>query len=169
MISIIAAIDRNWGIGYKGDLLCELPDDLKQFKKITIGHPIIMGRKTFESLPHILPDRHHFVLTRDRKYTVVDNRVTIIHSLEDFLASLDAEEEYFVIGGGDIYRQTLPYAQRLYLTILDEIFIADTFFPNLAHAGLTAKWVITKQQAGIVDSKNPVAHQFVTFERVEGE
>ena len=169
MISIIAAIDRNWGIGCKGDLLCKLPADLKRFREITIGHPIIMGLKTFESLPHILPERHHFVLTRDQGYMVSDSRVTIIHSLEDFLVSLDNTEEYFVIGGGDIYRQSLPYAKRLYLTILDEIFIADTFFPNLAQSGMPAEWVITRQQTGVVDSKNPVAHQFVIFERVEGE
>ncbi|MFH0923941.1 MAG: dihydrofolate reductase [Candidatus Falkowbacteria bacterium] len=143
MISIIAVIGKNNAIGYKNKLLWNIPDDLKHFKKITSGHPVIMGRKTFESIGSPLPGRANIIITRNEDY-VAENCI-IAHSLKEAIEKaqktshtllpppLEGEGlggEVFIIGGGQIYKQALPLADKLYLTIVDDEPKADTFFPD---------------------------------------
>ena len=129
MISIIAAIAKNNIIGGDNKLLWHIPEDLKHFKDLTSNHTIIMGRKTFESLPGVLPKRHHIVLTKDKNYTVDSDSVTIVHNLKKIVDKYEtSEEEIFVIGGGEIYSAFLPYCKNLYLTKIDE----DLFLSTLA-------------------------------------
>lgn len=130
-ISIIAAIaSGNRALGKNGRLIYYIPEDLKRFKKVTSGHPIIMGRKTFESIGHPLPDRTNIVITRDEDYFA--EGVEMSHSLDEALrlASLaQGDDEVFVIGGGQIYEEAMPFADKLYLTIVEGNPDADTFFP----------------------------------------
>src|SRR5690606_30961643 len=100
----------------------------KFFKDITMGKPMIMGRKTFESLPKVLPGRDHIVLTRDKNYKVDHPRVRVVYSLNELLEVTSEDREYAVIGGSEIFKLMLPHADRIYLTIIDESFEADTFF-----------------------------------------
>jgi dihydrofolate reductase len=128
-ISIIVAIAKNDAIGKNNQLLCHLPDDLKRFKRITTGHQVIMGKRTFISLPNgLLPNRTNVVIS-DEKNDNFKGCITV-YSIDEAL-SFCSEEESFVIGGGMIYRQFLPLSNKLYLTILDEDFDGDTFFPNI--------------------------------------
>jgi dihydrofolate reductase len=129
-LSIIVACDLNHGIGYKGYLLFRIPEDIRRFKELTTNHTIIMGRKTFESLPNVLPNRHHIVITRNLKYKKTSKQVSIINNLDEAMIKLfqDLDEEIFVIGGSEIYKQFLPYCNRIYLTLVHTICEADTFF-----------------------------------------
>lgn len=130
--SIIAAIGKNRELGKDGKLIFRLPSDLKFFKQTTMGHPVLMGRKTFESLPGLLPGRKHYVLTRNRVFAKDNPDVTTIDNLDEFAASFaDSAEEIFVIGGGMVYWEMLKFADRLYLTEVEaEEGRADTFFPD---------------------------------------
>lgn len=129
-VSIIAAISENRGIGKNNKLLWHIPQDLSRFKKITLGHPVIMGRTTFESLGKPLPERDNIIVTRDLNYQA--QGCIICHSIEEALkvAEKKDREEIFVIGGGQIYQQAIKYADKLYLTIVSGNFEADTFFPD---------------------------------------
>ena len=128
MLSIIAAVGKNRELGRNGDLVFHLKDDMKFFKETTIGHKVVMGRKTWESLPARLPDRENIVIS-SRDFEGPDE---IIHDVASFIeANKNTEEEIFVIGGGKIYAEFLPYARKLYLTEVDkEGTEADTFFPD---------------------------------------
>lgn len=166
MLTIIAAIGKNNELGYKNKMLWYLPDDLKRFRKITTGHTLIMGRKTFESLPKLLPERRHIIITRNSSYQVktiarTDSPVIIFHSIEEMLKSLKPEEEYFVIGGGELYRQLLPYSEKIYLTIVKKEFTADTFFPEIDYN----QWEIIEKKPGIEDEKNRLPHNYITLKR----
>ena len=126
-ISIIAAVGKNLELGKNNDLIWHFKEDMKFFKETTTGHPVIMGRKTFESLPKALPNRRNIVITKNTDF-VAQNAETV-SSLEEAM-SLCENEEAFIIGGGQIYKEFLPYADKLYLTeIEDECSDADTFFP----------------------------------------
>ncbi|MEX2014025.1 MAG: dihydrofolate reductase [Parcubacteria group bacterium] len=133
-ISIIVAHSKNMVIGKANDLIWEIPDDHLRFKKITMGHPVVMGRKTWESIPEKfrpLPGRANFVITRDNSYSAPGAVVTT--SLEQALAqakSAPGSEEIFVVGGGEIYKEALPLTDRLYLTVIDKKVEGDTFFPQ---------------------------------------
>ena len=116
MIHLIAAVDRNGGIGKDNDLLCHISADLKRFKSLPMGHTVLMGRKTFESLPGVLPGRPHWVLTHQKDYSVSHDAVTIFHSVEAMQQAMEAGEDYFVIGGASMYEAFLPLADSLYLT-----------------------------------------------------
>lgn len=130
MIHLIAAVDRNGGIGKDNDLLCHISADLKRFKSLTMGHTMIMGRKTFESLPGVLPGRPHWVLTHQPGYAVSHEAVTVFHSVEAMEQAMETGQDYFVIGGASMYEAFLPLADSLYLTEIDAAFDgADTFFP----------------------------------------
>lgn len=131
MLSIIVAVGNDNAIGKDNNLLWHIPEDLKRFKRITDGKTIIMGRKTFESLPRVLPNRFHVVLTRDESFKVEHEDVKVIHSLEEIKTYINSEEEAFIIGGGEIYKLLMPYAQKLYLTRVYKSYDADTFFPNI--------------------------------------
>lgn len=141
MISAIAAVDKNWGIGYNGELLESIPADLQHFKTLTLGHPVIMGRNTWASLPKKpLPQRLNIVISR-QNFAVPED--TIILSLEDIITELkkpEPDKEIFVIGGGFIYQQLLPYCDRVYLTKINKSYDnIDTYFPNL---DTTGEWAI---------------------------
>jgi dihydrofolate reductase len=158
IISIIAALDRNRAIGKTGGMPWYLPADLARFKSLTMGHPILMGRKTHASIGKALPGRRNIVITRDAVYAAPG--CEIAGSLEDALR-LAGEGEAFVIGGGEIYRQALPFAQRLYLTRIDAAFDADTFFPEFDEAA----WRVTSREAHAPDEKNRYPFEFVLLER----
>lgn len=129
-ISIVCAMDEKRGIGKDNKLLWNIPPDLKRFREITSGHPIIMGRKTFESIGRVLPNRTNIIITRDQNYSV-ENAV-VVHSLDEaIIKAQEADEnEIFVIGGGQIFEQALPLVDKLYLTLVKGDFGADAFFPD---------------------------------------
>lgn len=134
-ISIVAAVGRNRVIGKDNELLWHIPDDLRRFKQLTFGHPVIMGRKTFESIVSVLgtplPGRTNIVVTRDRTWAFPDERVLVTHSIEEAIekaSELDLEE-IFIGGGGEIWRQSLARVDRLYLTLIDDEKESDAFFP----------------------------------------
>lgn len=140
MISIIAAVAKNNIIGGDNKLLWHIPEDLKHFKDITSNHTIIMGRKTFQSLPNVLPKRHHIVLTKDKNYIIDSDSVTIVHNLKEIVDKYKtSKEEVFVIGGGEIYSAFLPYCKNLYLTKINKNFEGDTFFPKIE----PSQWKVT--------------------------
>lgn len=129
MISIIVAIGKNREIGRKNKLLWNLPKDMARFKKITSGHPVIMGQKTFESIGRPLSDRKNIVVTLDKNFKAKDCEVR--YSLEDVLQEAKkSPKEFFIIGGGQIYKQSLPWADKLYLTLVNDAPEADTYFPD---------------------------------------
>ena len=129
----IVAVDLNWGIGYKGNLLQRIPEDLKFFKQITLGKIVVMGKETFESLPgkEPLKDRINIVLNKDRKFT--NEKVTICHSLDDLSQELKKynSNDVFIIGGESVYSQLLPYCTEAYVTKIDNFYVADKYFCNL--------------------------------------
>lgn len=129
MLTCIAAIGKNRELGKDNQLIWHLPRDLKFFRVTTTGHSIVMGRKTFESLPGLLPGRHHIVITRS--IPAFQSEVEVFSSVESFLNKYrNKEEEIFVIGGASIYAQLLPYCDRLLLTEIDDSYDADVFFPE---------------------------------------
>ena len=130
IISLIVAIARDRGIGYQNKLLIHLPPDLKHFKSITSGHMVIMGQTTYQSMGRALPNRENIVLTRDQNFSAPDAKV--MYSIEEALdyAKNSTEEEIFFIGGASIYSQSIKYADKLYLTLIDAVYPADTYFPD---------------------------------------
>ncbi|WP_374351586.1 type 3 dihydrofolate reductase [Chitinimonas sp.] len=127
MLSLIAALARNHTVGINNALPWHLPDDLKYFKATTTGKPIIMGRKTYDSIGRPLPGRHNIVVTRDANWQA--DGVTVVHSVADALAAAGDVPEVFLIGGATLYREALPLADRLYLTEIDADFEGDAHFP----------------------------------------
>ena len=128
-ISLVAAIaSGNRAIGNNNRLIYHIPEDLKRFKQITSGHPIIMGRKTFESIGMPLPNRTNIVITHDPEYYA--EGVTVVHSVEEALKEAEGTDEVFIIGGGQIYQEVIDKADKLYLTIVEGNPDADTFFPD---------------------------------------
>lgn len=156
-LTMIAAVAANGVIGRDNQLIWHLPDDLRRFKRLTMGRAIIMGRKTFESLPKLLPGRAHYVLTRNRNYAVPEG-VALCHSPEELLAKLP-DGENFVIGGGEIYQILLPYADRLALTEIEKDYDGDAFFPHFDKN----EWKLTEEEEG---EAGTVPHRFVTYQRI---
>ena len=145
--SIIAVVGKNRELGRDGKLIWHLPEDLAFFKKTTMGHPVLMGRKTFDSLPSMLPGRKHYVITRNRDF--VRDGVEVVDDLEQFAESTH-NDEIFVIGGGQIYNAMLPYADTLYLTEVDaDDEQADTFFPKFDKAKYNREILGKGDQDGI--------------------
>ena len=160
MISIIAAISKNNVLGKENKLLWHLPKDFKFFKEKTTGKPIIMGRKTFESLPGILPNRTHIVVTRDVAYK--PEGVVIAKSLEGAIEiGLSENEDIFIIGGGQIFKETLEknLAQKMYLTEIEMETDGDTFFPVFDRT----KWEIIKKECHTKDEKHDFDFCFVEY------
>ena len=139
LILIAAAGEAN-ELGKDGDLPWHLPEDFMYFKKRTTGHPMIMGRKTFDSFPKPLPNRKHIIITRDRDYRVNHPDCQVVHSLSDAISTVSGFEKAFVIGGGEIYRQALPQATSVELTRVHGRFEADTFFPELEPSRWQLVW-----------------------------
>ena len=164
MLTCIVAIGDNFAIGKNNNLLWHFSKDLKRFKQITTGNTIIMGRKTFESLPGILPGRHHVVITQNKDFIVNDERVTVINSKEELLAYLDDSKEYFVIGGGEIYKLLLPYCNKIHLTQVHKKYDADVFFPILDYS----KWNIKEEETGFIDEAETTSFSFLTLKRTTG-
>jgi dihydrofolate reductase len=161
IISIIVVIGKNNEIGKGNRLLCHLPADLKHFKEITTGHPVIMGRKTFESLPKgPLPNRKNIVISRNPDLTI--EGAEVYSSLDYAFVRLIDENEVFIIGGAQIYRQILPDADKLYLTRIHAGFPeADVFFPEINYH----KWKEVSRETHTADEKNPYAFSFIEYER----
>lgn len=164
MLSFVAAISENYVIGREGTLPWYLPEDLKKFKEITSSQSktMIMGRKTFESLPKILPGRKHIVLTSNPDYKIIHTDVKVVHNLEDLSPYINNDEEYFVIGGGEVFKTLLPYAKRIYLTIIHEKFEGDTYFPAFDKS----KWKVTECYEGRIDEKNKYKHTYLTLDAI---
>jgi dihydrofolate reductase len=156
LVSLIVAASRNGVIGNKGRLPWHLPADLQRFKRITMGHPILMGRKTFESIGKPLPGRTNIVITRQKGFQF--RGTTVVHSLEEALLMCEKEKEAFVIGGAEIFRQALPFADRIYLMRIEKDFEGDTTLfeidPKL--------WKETSREDFPAD---PLPHTFLTYER----
>ena len=131
MLSIIVAKAKNNVIGKDNGMLWKLPDDLKRFKEKTTGHTIIMGRKTFESLGGILPNRMHIILSRNPDFNIDSDYVKVVHSLLELQPYMDDEEEHFVIGGAIIYNLLMPYCKKMHVTQLDKEFEGDALFPKI--------------------------------------
>jgi len=158
MISIIAAVAENGVIGDKNQLLWHIPEDLKHFKAVTSGHPVVMGRKTYESLGRPLPNRTNIVITRQE---LEIEGCCVVHSLEEALAPFPADEEVFVIGGAELYAQALPLAGRFYLTRVHRAYEGDTRFP----AWNPAEWRLVACEARNCGEKYPYPFTFETYER----
>jgi dihydrofolate reductase len=129
MIAVVVAMARNNAIGKDNQLLWHITEDMKFFKSLTQGGTVIMGRKTYESIGRPLPNRRNIVVSRSVDY--LDDRVELFHSLEEAVHAASSDEKVFIIGGGEVYRQSLGMADTLYITLVDHIYEADTFFPTI--------------------------------------
>ena len=160
MIKLIAAIDQHQALGKAGKLLCHLPLDLKHFKQNTLHQSILMGRKTFESIGHALPDRENFVLTHQEDLQLPG--CVCVNSLEEALAKKQ-HEDLWVIGGAEIYALCLPFADKILLTQIEHVFEdADTFFPKLD----SMQWRIISEELHPVSEKNSYSLRFVTYQTI---
>lgn len=160
---MIAAMTPQRAIGKNNKLLWHLPNDLKFFKQQTLGKPVIMGRKTYDSIGRPLPGRLNIVISRQS--TSPHPEVVLASSIEQAVEiakrELSDEQEIVVIGGGHIYQSMLEYANKLYITIVETEVDADTYFPEISEHD----WQLEEKNAGTVDDKNPLAHTFYTYTR----
>ena len=161
MLSIIVAKAKNNVIGKDNKLLWSLPADLKRFKELTTDHTIIMGRKTFESLGRVLPNRKHVVFSQNTNFSVNDENVRIVHSMLEIKEYIDDENENFVIGGAMIYSLLMPYVTKMYVTEIDKDFEGDSFFPKID----LEKWKEVSREKGPKDEENKLDFDFVVYER----
>ena len=161
MISIIVAIAENNAIGKDNDLLWHIPSDLKRFKKITSGHTVIMGRRTFESLPRRpLPNRRNIVITDIRDEML--EGCEMAYSIDEALAKCESPEENFVIGGASVYRQFLPFADRLYLTLVKKSYDGDVFFPEIDFS----QWRLSSSEVFLPDDTRDFSYANEIYERI---
>lgn len=165
-LSLIAAVSANgMGIGSNNQLLCHITEDLKRFKKLTLGHTVVMGRNTFDSLPKKpLPKRRNIVLTHDENFNYevsqdATDKLEIAHSIDELLKMVEGEDEVFVIGGGQIYQTLLPFANKLYITWLYGEFDADTFFPKID----TNVWRIDTQSPISICEDGDIPYAFYNY------
>ncbi|HSB55538.1 MAG TPA: dihydrofolate reductase [Gemmatimonadales bacterium] len=160
-VSLIAAMAENRVIGRAGGLPWHLPDDLQHFKKLTVDHTVIMGRKTFDELKgRPLANRRNVVITRNRGFH--PHGVTVVPNLAEALALGATEREVFVIGGGEIFREAMPVADRLYLTIVHAEVDGDTWFPEYDRDG----WVLEEEEQHPADTRHAYAFTFRTYRRL---
>ena len=161
MLSIIVAIAENYAIGRDNELLWRLPKDLNRFKEITStgSKTLIMGRKTFQSLPKVLPGRKHIILTKNKDFSVDDENVQVIYDVTELKSAIEALDEYFVIGGGEIYSLLLPYARKMYITEVHKSFDAHVFFPQFDKN----QWDIVDKSEENVDEKAGLSYTYVTY------
>lgn len=164
-VGIVVAIDKQNAIGRHGDLLCHLPNDLKHFKDITSGHTVVMGRRTYESLPKgALPNRTNIVVTSDK----VENypNCVVVRSLQEAFKEAPDDKEIFIIGGGQLYRSSLKLVNKLYLTRIHHAFEdADTFFPKIDFS----KWELVEKEEHNADEKHKYDYTFETYEKIQNE
>jgi dihydrofolate reductase len=163
MISIIVAVSDDWGIGKDNELLWHISEDLKRFRRLTSGNTVIMGKKTWESLPkRPLAGRKNVVLT-DNPEESIENAVTA-YSIKDALSKCGADEEIFIIGGGSIYRQFMPLADRLYITHVHKKAPADIYFPEI-DPGI---WIIAEKEEFGADENNIIPYTYAVYKRRTG-
>ncbi len=190
MINMIAAISKNNQIGLNNHMPWHIPEDLAYFKQVTLGHPVIMGRKTYESIGNLLPNRHNIILTQNPSFSLpessitteailapasalsppnsypisssmnIGTRVDIVHSISEVFALLPNNLPSFIIGGGEIYRTFLPYADRLYLTIIHQTISGDTSFPSFEE-----DFHCISSTPGKENSNNNLCYDFTIWER----
>ena len=158
-ISLVVAASTNNVIGSDGGLPWHLPDDLRHFKRLTTGNPIVMGRRTFESIGRPLPNRRNIVMTRDPDY--VAPGCDVVSSVREALDLLEDTDEVMIIGGGQVYRDFLPHADRIYLTRVQADVEGDTYFPDIDEAG----WRLVSSEPHAADEKHAYAFDVMVFER----
>ncbi len=156
--SFVVAVAKNNVIGKDNTLPWHLPADLRFFKNLTTGHHIIMGRKTFDSFGKPLPNRTSVVITRQKDYR--PEGCIVVHSIEEAIKVAAVEKEIFIIGGAEIFKQTMPIADRIYLTRIDQEFEGDTFFPELNKE----EWELKEKQDFEPDEKNKYSYSFCIYE-----
>lgn len=159
MIALIAAAGENGELGKDNDLVWHLPDDFKRFKRLTTGHHIIMGRKTFESFPKLLPNRTHVVITRQENYK--KSGVIVVQSLERALEFTKEDTEIYIIGGGEIFQMALDVADKIELTRVHGTFEADAFFPEID----PSTWQLVAEDFHEKDEKHNYAFSYLTYEK----
>jgi len=160
IVSLVAAMAENRVIGHSGGLPWHLPLDLQFFKKLTVDHTVIMGRRTFDEVKRPLANRRNVVITRNLSFR--PHGVTVVPSLEEALALGATEDEVFVIGGGEIYRLALPRADRIYLTIVHAVVEGDTYFPEFEGSA----WVLEEEERHEADAKHAYPFTFRTYSRI---
>ena len=161
-LSLVVAMDRNRLIGAEGGLPWRLPADLAWFKRMTVGKPVLMGRRTWESIGRALPERPNLVLTARGDYEAPG--ATVVHSLDGAVAAADAHQEIMVIGGAVLFEQTIALADRLILTVVHGEFAGDTWFPVFD----TSEWTEISREDHEPDEKNPHPYTFLIWERTGG-
>ena len=163
MLSIIVAKAKNNVIGKDNTLIWHIPDDLKRFKQLTTGHTIIMGRKTFESLGRVLPNRHHVVLCKNTKLHINNENVEIVNDISMLEKYIKDSEENFVIGGATIYKQLMSKCSKMYITEINKDFEGDVLFPEIDEN----EWKIVEREKGPKDEENSFDYEYVTYEKIK--
>jgi len=161
-VSIIVATSLNHAIGKDNQLLWHLPADLKFFKTTTMGCPVVMGRKTFQSIGRILPGRQNVVITRDKSFNA-DKQfdLTVVGSIDEALVKLHSENEVFIIGGGEIYKQSIDSVDTIYITLVHTVVDGDVYFPEIDQSKFDLVW----EEKHLADEKNKFDFTFQKFER----
>lgn len=163
-MNLIVAVDENWAIGYKNELLIRIPADMKMFRQETTGKVVVLGRKTLETFPNAQPlkNRTNIILSTNKDYKVKD--AMVVHSVEELLEELKnyADEDIYIIGGETIYRQLLPYCKVAHITKIDRSYEADAYFPNL---DADPAWEVTAESDE--QSYFDTTYSFVKYERVK--
>ena len=162
MLSLIVAKAKNNIIGRNNSLIWHLPDDLKRFKALTTGHTIIMGRRTFESLGRVLPNRHHVILCNDMEMNVDNENVEILKDISELKDYMENDEENFIIGGATIYKLLMPYCSKMYITEIDKDFEGDVSFPEIDKE----IWKETSRERGPEDGENDFKYDYVIYEKI---
>lgn len=161
MLSIIVAKGKNNIIGKNNQLIWSIPEDMKRFREMTSGHVIIMGRKTFESLGKVLPNRKHIVFSQDPDYRVNNENVEVVHSMLEIKHYIDDDNENFVIGGAMIYSLLMPHVSKMYVTEINQDFEGDAFFPKID----LEIWEEKERVKGNPDEDVKMDYDFVTYVR----
>lgn len=161
-MNLIAAVDNNWAIGWKNQLLVRIPNDQKMFRQTTAGKVVVLGRKTLETFPQglPLPNRTNIILSKNRDYKVKD--AVVVHSIEELLEEIKKydSKDVYIIGGESVYRQMLPYCDTAHLTKIDRAYEADSYFPNLDE---DAEWKVTAESEE--QTYFDIAYEFVEYRR----
>ncbi len=163
MLSIIVAKAKNNIIGKDDKIIWNLPEDLKRFKEITTGHTLIMGRKTFESLGKILPNRKHIVFSQNPDFKVKNENVEVVQSMLQIQEYIENDEENFVIGGAMMYNLLMPHVTKMYVTEIDKEFEGDAFFPKINKD----IWKEVSREAGPKDGINDFKYEYVIYEKIK--
>lgn len=162
MLSIIVAKAKNNVIGKENKMLWNLPEDMKRFKRLTEGHPIIMGRKTFESIGKVLPNRENIIFTTNSDFKLDIENVKIVHSVKDIKEYIESTENVFVIGGAMIFNLLMPYVKVLYVTEIDKEFEGDACFARID----PEVWKELSRQEGPKDDQNDFKYEYVVYKRM---